>query len=74
MSLVPESKSHKPHDWYHERPWTCALRIFLNLGQYVTRVKCISFKAWHKVRTLTLSPYNGDMCSVHLLTVETILV
>ena len=64
MSSVAESKRHQPHDWYHERPWTCVLPIFLNLGQYVT---------WHEVMTLTLSPYNGDMYSVHLLTEETIL-
>ena len=74
MSLVAESKRYKPHDWYHERPWTCVLRIFLNLGQYVTRVERLSFMAWHEVRALTLSPYNGDMYSVHLLTEETILV
>ena len=74
MSLVAESKSHLPHDWYHERPRTCVLRIFLNLIQYVTRVKLIAVKTWHEVRTLTLNPYNGDICSVHLLTEETILV
>ena len=33
----------------------------------------MSFKAWHEVMTLTLSPNNGDMYSVHLLTGETIL-
>ena len=74
MSLVAESKCHLPHDWYHERPRTCVLRILFNLDQYVTKVKCISYKAWHEVMTLTLSPYNGDVYSVHLLTEETILV
>ena len=37
------------------------------LNEYPSRL-------WHEVMTLTLSPYKGDMYSVHLLTEETILV